>query len=565
MAKAASMELSTRSDGTIQPFALAPTPRAEIGMVVSGSLLQGLDVKLAASQEIEDLRAGTFIVVDGARHQFFCMIIDVRLAATNDQILGDPPRGDETLLREALAGTATYGGLAIRPMLMLPRDAVDLNEPDNLMPVKTIPAHFSPAFHASEDDVNRVFGAETADGAYFRIGAPLDMDVPVCINLERFVERSNGVFGKSGAGKTFLTRILLCGIIRSRRAVSLIFDMHNEYGDKASQEDAQQTTVWGLRRYFQERVSVFTLDRESTLRRKATADYEVIIPFSRITVEDITLLQDELNLPPTASETSSALESFYGDQWFEKLVTMDREELKQLAEETTRLNVNHGALRALQRRLQYLASQCGSFLKATSPDDPVKRIMETLQKGIHVVLEFGLNTKPLQYMLVANILTRLIHEEYIKRMETALGDESRKPMPLVIVIEEAHKFLSPNLSRQTIFGTIAREMRKFNVTLLVVDQRPSGIDNEVLSQLGTRITCLLNDERDIDAVLVGMRDASGLKGILATLDSKEQALVMGHAVPMPVVVKTRKYDDGAFRREMQPERPARQTFTAEEW
>ena len=40
--------------------------------------------------------------------------------------------------------------------------------------------------------------------------------------------------------------------------------------------------------------------------------------------------------------------------------------------------------------------------------------------------------------------------------------------------------------------TIARELRKYNVTLLIVDQRPSGIDEEVMSQVGTRVTALLN-------------------------------------------------------------------------
>ena len=49
----------------------------------------------------------------------------------------------------------------------------------------------------------------------------------------------------------------------------------------------------------------------------------------------------------------------------------------------------------------------------------------------------------------------------------------------MITIEEAHKFLSPGLAEQTIFGTIAREMRKYSVTLLVIDQRPSGIDPEI--------------------------------------------------------------------------------------
>jgi len=85
-------------------------------------------------------------------------------------------------------------------------------------------------------------------------------------------------------------------------------------------------------------------------------------------------------------------------------------------------------------------------------------------------------------------------------------------------------------------------MRKYFVTLLVVDQRPSGIDNEVMSQIGTRITSLLNDDKDIEAIFTGVSGGASLRSVLAKLDSKQQALVLGHAVPMPVVVRTRPYD-----------------------
>lgn len=160
-----------------------------------------------------------------------------------------------------------------------------------------------------------------------------------------------------------------------------------------------------------------------------------------------------------------------------------------------------------------------------------------------VVLEFGRYGSALEaYILVANYLTRRIHAEYVKRVEKSLGDPSLEPPQLLITIEEAHKFLDPLIARQTIFGTIAREMRKYNVTLLIVDQRPSGIDEEVMSQIGTRITALLDNERDIAAVLTGISGANGLREVLARLDTKQQALIMGHAVPMPVVVKTRAYD-----------------------
>jgi hypothetical protein len=152
-------------------------------------------------------------------------------------------------------------------------------------------------------------------------------------------------------------------------------------------------------------------------------------------------------------------------------------------------------------------------------------------------------------MLVANIITRRIHRIWKERTERSLNpaEQAERPRQLMITIEEAHKFLTATTSKQTIFGTIAREMRKYSVTLLVVDQRPSSIDDEVLSQLGTRITALLNDEKDIDAVFAGVSGSGGLKAVLATLDTKQQALVLGHAVPMPVVVRTRPYDADFYR------------------
>src|SRR5205823_7847644 len=137
--------------------------------------------------------------------------------------------------------------------------------------------------------------------------------------------------------------------------------------------------------------------------------------------------------------------------------------------------------------------------------------------------------------------SRRLHERYVGLTEEHQAGRSGPPRPLVIVIEEAHKFLAPGLAEQTIFGTIAREMRKYFVTLLVIDQRPSGIDPEIVSQLGTKMACLLDNERDLEAVLSGVSGGSGLRGVLASLATTKQALIVGHAVPMPVAVDTRDF------------------------
>lgn len=540
-----------RKDSSESHHDLPEAERREIGQVVNGSLSKGLIMKLNSSESVEDIRAGKFVVVEGDKNEYFSMITDVILETTSPELCANPPSRDDNLMRQVLSGTTAFGKVELRPMLMLEKvDSIKATEAE-LRPVKTIPGHFSSVYTATPADVSRVFGEEGIDNKYFHIGTPIDMqNIPVCLDLERFVERSNGIFGKSGTGKTFLTRIILCGIIKKDKASCLIFDMHSEYGWKGTFE-GERAEVRGLKQYFGDKISVFSLDPESSRRRGAPIDVEVQIPYSQVTVDDIILLQDELGLTPTTVETCYALVNrFKEDRWLAKLLNMGADELVEFCQST---NVHQASLSALQRKLRVLALSCKSFLKDDSEskkesvDDAVKQIMSYLEDGKNIVLEFGQHSQPLRYMLVANILTRRIHEHYVRRKEESLGGEKPEPKPLLIVIEEAHKFLSPGLANQTIFGTIAREMRKYNVTLLIVDQRPSGIDSEILSQVGTKMICLLNDERDIDAVLTGVSNASGLRGVLASLDSKQQALVLGHAVPMPVVIQTRSYDDEDFR------------------
>jgi DNA helicase HerA-like ATPase len=86
-------------------------------------------------------------------------------------------------------------------------------------------------------------------------------------------------------------------------------------------------------------------------------------------------------------------------------------------------------------------------------------------------------------------------------------------------------------------------MRKYYVTLLIIDQRPSQIYDEVMSQLGTRISGWLGDEDDIHSVLSGLAGRQALRGMLAHLQPKEEVLLLGWGVPMPLPVQSRRYDN----------------------
>ncbi|HIG52423.1 MAG TPA: ATP-binding protein [Candidatus Latescibacteria bacterium] len=524
--------------------ATAKTRGEAIGVITKGSLVEGLEMKLDSAQNVEDMKAGKFVVIEGDKNDFFSMVTDMRLDANNQEVLLHPPGQEDDILRKVLAGTSTYNIVSLRPMLMMPKGAIDDDGP---RPVKAIPSHFSEVQEAMEHDVAKIFGKEgDPEGRYFSIGNPLDMDTQVCLDMIRFAERSNGIFGKTGTGKSFLTRLALCGLIHYDKAVNLIFDMHNEYGFKAMKENGSNSTfVKGLKQLFGERVAIFSLDPQSTRARGVQADHEVYISYDQITVEDIAPLQDELKLNPTAVESAYLVYAIYKERWLRTLLALEGPDVEEFARE---IGAHAGSLVALHRKLKRLENFPFMVSKLTD-GDVVDRIMEYLDKGINVVLEFGQQTSMLCYLLVANIIARRIHEMYVKKSERFYATQRTEDQPrqLMITIEEAHKFLNPTAAKQTIFGTIAREMRKYYVSLLVVDQRPSSIDDEVLSQIGTRITALLNDEKDIQAVLTGVSGTEGLRSVLASLDSKQQALILGHAVPMPVVVRTRDYDTQFYK------------------
>ncbi len=500
-----------------------------LGVVVGGSLSKGLEVKIDRDQPIEETAVGRYVVIEGQKRKFFSMITDVQLDATDPRMAKVAPDMSDEFMRDVMIGTSTFGLLHVSPMLMLEAGAT---EPK---PVKTVPGHFARVVEATPEDVNMIFGDEKTPG-YFYVGEPLDMEgIRIYLDLKKFVERSSGVFGKSGTGKTFLTRMLLAGIIKSDVAVNLIFDMHNEYGWKS--QDESKSEVKGLRQLFPSgKVAVVTLDPESSQRRGSKVDFTVTIGYDQLEPEDVEMLQGLMGLSDVQVGALYAIRRRLGRSWIARLLSDERPpEMQDMIDSD---QIHEGTLGAIQRKLSTF--QRYGFLKPSVMDNVVDKILDHINNGTHIVLEFGRYGNSLEaYILVANYLTRRIHQKYVERKEAAQGGGRDEPKPLVITIEEAHKFLDPAIAGQTIFGTIARELRKYNVTLLIVDQRPSGIDPEVMSQIGTRVTCLLDDESDIRAVFSGVSGGSELRNVLARLDTRQQALILGHAVPMPVVIHTR--------------------------
>ena len=547
--------------------------RTQIGYLVGGGLKENFRVRLTVSPQ--DIQEGAFVVIQSGLWNYYGIVTDINLGAT------DPRFADEQTevrfpahIAKALHGQTLYANLEVLPNLMLEvgpelgtpeykdwQGKIDagLKDAPRILPVKNIPPHHAVVSLANEGDIAEIFGDPNKE-SNFVVGYTREQNHPVCIDLDKFVQRSSGVFGATGTGKSFLTRLVLAGLMKHNQAAVLVLDMHNEYGFDDVASDTKKA-VKGLKTLFKGGVRCVGLGAGSTIRGNQV-DFNLEISTGDISTSDIETLSRELNLRETTPTILNALYGTFKDKWFAAFRAMSRETVMieddrgktkevpaegSVAKWAMENGVNVMAAEALHDKLRRLFSQ--PYIVDNPAADSVAQIIQSLEAGKHVVLSFGEHESDLDYLLVSNLLTRKIRAAWEKKTNEFRTHGKAEPKPLIIVVEEAHKLLNREMAAQTTFATIARELRKYYVTLLIVDQRPSQIYDEVMSQLGTRISGWLGDDLDIQAVLSGLSGRESLRGMLARLQPKEEVLLLGWGVPMPLPVRSRRYDE-AFWKEM---------------
>lgn len=522
------------------------TPAENIGFVIGGSLKEGLFVRLTVPAE--RIQEGAFVVIESNGLKFYGLVVNLSLKSydprySQDLIAGRMSDKITTLLHNQTLFTE----MEVLPVLMQ-NTGPELEDPNydpnavmdkSPMPVKTLPIHQAPVRLATEFDVSEVFKPKEKNG--FVIGTTREQGHPVHIDMDKFIQRSSGIFGATGTGKSYLTRMILAGLIQSKQAAVLVFDMHNEYayGDISPDTDIKAP---GLCEKMKKRVKSCALGASAKIAGNQP-DFDLVLEYSDILPSDIEMLTRELNLRETTPATLSALVQSFGiNKWFEsfKNLTMGEGE-GSVVDWARNNNVNEAAALSLYSKLERVFRLNYLVPKLTGPSSVVK-IIDYLKNGYSVILSFGEYETDLDYLLVTNILTRKIREEWERMTNEYRNQGGVKPIPLVIALEEAHKLLNREMAGQTTFSTIAREMRKYFVTLLIIDQRPSQIYDEVMSQLGTRISGWLGDDEDIAAVLSGLSGRDSLRGMLARLQPKEEVLLLGYGVPMPIPIRSRRYD-----------------------
>jgi uncharacterized protein len=124
----------------------------------------------------------------------------------------------------------------------------------------------------------------------------------------------------------------------------------------------------------------------------------------------------------------------------------------------------------------------------------------------------------------------------------AMWSRSEMQRPILFVCEEAHRYVPSERIDQhnvaaKILGRIAKEGRKYGVSLGLISQRPSDLSESVLSQCGTIISLRMNNDRDQAYVRNAMPE--GARGFLDSLPAlrNHECIICGEGVAIPIRVR----------------------------
>ena len=485
-----------------------------LGEVISGAVSSAIQVKL--STESEEVKIGYPAIIEGNKYDFFCIIADISFPMSNAvTMLANAEKLRNTIPMTAIEtarGRTFYSIAELQCVQMIEK------ETNKTYTFETLPPYFSSSRLANKDDVDRVYMTDQPEHSQ-TIGTLRGVEgFEIPLDFQELVKVPFGIFGRTHSGKTFLNKIILGNILQLGVSQILVFDMQSEYGWRSRADGSA-----GLKFFFEDQITLLGLDPQTS----KDLDEELLIGEDEITPQDLVVAFQDLS--------SAMVDAIYEVS----RTKSNRETLIEAINNAAMADPNplrskRGTLTALSRRMSRLERL--NFI-SPSGKGSLNKLLTYLKSGQSIVIDFGKYGADLfSYLFVANILSRRLYKAYSEMI-----DMTEYPH-LIVLLEEAHKFLDPAIARETIFDRLAREMRKFKLVLAMVDQRPSKIDPEILSQLANRFILSLNDPKDIVGALSGPVDPAAWRAIVKAMPPRT-VLMFGDAIKAPTAMDILLYSD----------------------
>lgn len=388
--------------------------------------------------------------------------------------------------------------------------------------VSMFPALGDAVYLATAEDIQWVYARPSH--ATVRIGAVHNApELPAYAIVDDLLGKHFAILGTTGAGKSCTTALLLRRILeKNANAHVVLLDLHNEYswafGEQAEVLSTKTIKLPYWLFNFEEAVEIFV----GSDRRSRAAEISVL-----------------------AELIPAARRRFLGDNELADVVSVDTPVPYRIGDFIAVLEEAMGRLEKPEGLMPY--NRIKARLNALRTDSRFDfmfggvTVKDSMSDILGQVFRIPVDGKPITIVDLSGVPSDVINVvvSVLTRMTFDFALWHKQVPPILLVCEEAHRYAPADPdsgfgpTRKSL-GRIAKEGRKYGVSLALITQRPSELDPGILSQCGTIFALRMNNKTDQEFVEGAMPEsASGMLAYLPSLRSAE-AIAMGEGVSVPM-------------------------------
>lgn len=391
--------------------------------------------------------------------------------------------------------------------------------------VSFCPSLRSAVYTTTQDDLQQIYAQPAVSSA--RIGTIFqDQTLPAFIATDDLLGKHFAILGTTGSGKSCAVVLILRAILSQHSSGhAILLDLHNEYGHAFADcaeilgPGTLELPYWMLN--FEEIreivIGVDTDDREA----------------------DAIILREAI---------LEAKRRYHSESKEYEYVTADTPVPYRLSDVTAQIDQALGKLDKPTDSAPYLRLK--ERLSALQSDKrfsfmfPGITVRDNMTAIVSRIFRLPVDGKPITIVDLSGVPSEILNVviSLLCRLTFDFALWSDRALPMLLVCEEAHRYVTQDVTlgfdaTKRALGRIAKEGRKYGVSLCLVSQRPSDLAVDILSQCNTVFAMRLSNQKDQEFV-AGMlsESAMGLLDSLPTLRTGE-AIAVGEGVSVPMRVR----------------------------
>jgi uncharacterized protein len=433
---------------------------------------------------------------------------DKELRIVEVEFIGELPKGDDGIPRSFRRGISGYPSLG---------DAV---------------------YRANRAELALAYACDNASSV--RVGhIQQDPSIPAMIKIDEMLGKHFAILGTTGTGKSCTVALILRRILdKNPQAHILLLDVHREYATSFQgmaeiiTPDNMSLPFWLLN--FDEAVEILVGNQGNR-----DADVEIlrdIIPMAKQRY----LANQRRDKAGISRNTASAIET--------QNVGVDTPIPYRTSDLLSVIDEHMGKLELRNELSPY--KRLKAKIESISRDPRYSFMFGslTVQDNMAAILarifRIPVNGKPVAILELGGLPSEIINVvvSVLARLAFDFGVWSAGKIPITFVCEEAHRYVPNDKTlgfepTKRAISKIAKEGRKYGVSLAIVTQRPAELDPTILSQCNTIFSLRLTNERDQEILKAGISDAAAsLLEFMPTMGTGE-AITFGEGVALPTRIK----------------------------